>query len=296
MSWSGLSTGSSNKPAENDQADGDPRCGPPAEPSVHDRVLDHYREFRGADRVEETHWTPGHMASRLPDFHIAKMRPEQPTGMWTFATIGAWRSTESEDHGLEIALAHARKGRRVFPIRVTGRPDGGFDKRPLVKWKAGATTDEATIRRWWRQWPDASVAWALPDRYVVLDVDDPAEFAATYNPLPDGPRQETIRGGDAYHVWHDVRVQHAPQLFDPADSPSDAIQKAIDDYRIAAMSSESIGTRALRPGPGVVRCIRHLIGRTRDGRLAINVSPGQLLRNESWVVRRWPSHFAPSIA
>ena len=36
------------------------------------------------------------MASRLPDFHIAKVRPEEPGGMWTFATIGAWRGTEDE--------------------------------------------------------------------------------------------------------------------------------------------------------------------------------------------------------
>jgi hypothetical protein len=78
------------------------------QPSVHDRVLDHYRAFWGADRVAEAHWTPGHMASRLPDLHIAKIRPEQPTGMWIFATIGAWRATESEDHGLEfVAVARS---------------------------------------------------------------------------------------------------------------------------------------------------------------------------------------------
>jgi hypothetical protein len=98
------------------------------------------------------------------------------------------------------------------------------------------------------------------------------------------------------HVWHDARVQHAPQLFVSADTPSDAIQKAIDDYRIAAMSPEPIGTKPLRPGPGVARCIRHLLGRTRDGRLAINVARGTLLGNESWCVRRWPSYFAPSVA
>jgi hypothetical protein len=33
---------------------------------------------------------------------------------------------------LEIALAHAERGRRVFPFRLTPRPDGKFDKVPLT--------------------------------------------------------------------------------------------------------------------------------------------------------------------
>jgi hypothetical protein len=77
-------------------------------PTVHDGILNHYRGFWGADRVEEIRWTPGPMASRLPDFHIAKVRPEQSGAMWTFATIGAWRATEDEDHRLEfVAVARS---------------------------------------------------------------------------------------------------------------------------------------------------------------------------------------------
>jgi Suppressor of fused protein (SUFU) len=77
-------------------------------PSVHDGVLDHYRRFWGEDRVDEVHWTPGPIASRLPDLHIAKVRPKQPGGMWIFATIGAWRATEDERHGLEfVAVARS---------------------------------------------------------------------------------------------------------------------------------------------------------------------------------------------
>jgi hypothetical protein len=43
----------------------------------------------------------------------------------------------------EIALSLARVGWHVFPCSVNGKP--------LVKWKEGATTDPATIRRWFRQ-------------------------------------------------------------------------------------------------------------------------------------------------
>ena len=45
--------------------------------------------------------------------------------------------------GLDIALAHAALGRRVFPFLLLPRAGRGFDKKPLVKWKGGATTDEA---------------------------------------------------------------------------------------------------------------------------------------------------------
>jgi hypothetical protein len=77
------------------------------EPQPHGGILDHYRTFWGSDRIEEVHWTPEHLGERLPDFHIVKVRPETPDGMWTFASIGAWRATAQAHHGLEfVAVAH----------------------------------------------------------------------------------------------------------------------------------------------------------------------------------------------
>jgi len=70
--------------------------------SPHDGILEHYRAFWGADRIEELHWTPEHMAERLPDFHIARIRPATPDEPWVFASIGAWRATAGEPHGLEF--------------------------------------------------------------------------------------------------------------------------------------------------------------------------------------------------
>jgi hypothetical protein len=90
------------------------------EPSVHDGILDHYRRFWGRARVEEVHWTPEHMASRLPDFHIAKIRPPEPNGMWVFATIGAWRATAADDHGLEfVAVARSEAAAVLNRLAMT---------------------------------------------------------------------------------------------------------------------------------------------------------------------------------
>jgi hypothetical protein len=68
----------------------------------HDGIAAHYRSYWGADRIEDVHWTPEHLGSRLPDFHIAKVKPARPGGMWTFASIGAWRATDGEPHGVEF--------------------------------------------------------------------------------------------------------------------------------------------------------------------------------------------------
>lgn len=66
---------------------------------------------------------------------------------------------------LQAALDLAKAGIRVFPVTP--------DKRPLVKWKAEATTDAAKIRRWWRKWSDAMPAFATGDEsgIDVLDLD-----------------------------------------------------------------------------------------------------------------------------
>lgn len=65
---------------------------------------------------------------------------------------------------LDWALQHAANGRRVFPIaRGT--------KHPLVEWGTAATDDEAQIRAWWTQWPNADIAGATGRGWLVLDVD-----------------------------------------------------------------------------------------------------------------------------
>jgi hypothetical protein len=65
---------------------------------------------------------------------------------------------------LAWALAYARDGLRIFPT--------GANKKPLiVDWPNAATTDEATIRPWWKRWPYAEIAWAVPADVVVVDLD-----------------------------------------------------------------------------------------------------------------------------
>src|SRR5687768_17346995 len=99
---------------------------------------------------------------------------------------------------LSAALTYADRGRRVFPTR---------NKYPLTEHgRSDATTDSATIKAWWKRWPNAGVTIATGEEsgIVVLDVDIDIKNAvngldalddlgiATH---PQTPTAHTPRGG-----------------------------------------------------------------------------------------------------
>ena len=87
----------------------------------------------------------------------------------------------SSDELLQAALEYARIGLPVFPCHTPingvcdcwkGPQCSDTGKHPRTKnGLTDATTDEMKIRRWWKQWPIANIALALPDGYVAVDVD-----------------------------------------------------------------------------------------------------------------------------
>jgi hypothetical protein len=151
-------------------------------PSTHDAILEHYRGIWGKDQVEEVHWTPGPVAARLPDLHIAKVRPASADGAWIFATIGAWRATEDIDHGLEF-MAVAQRESAVVMERLgmlayyhAGPPEnrlGAGHRVPIGEpWVEGSTLEVTLISRpypWGLKLEHCQLAdrhiqvlWALP--------------------------------------------------------------------------------------------------------------------------------------
>src|SRR5436853_7839425 len=67
---------------------------------------------------------------------------------------------------LDAALSYAARGWRVFPCHTptavgsSCRKDCGKDRGKHPRTEHGfkdATTDEATLRRWWSQFPDANI-------------------------------------------------------------------------------------------------------------------------------------------
>lgn len=105
-------------------------------------------------------------------------------------------STEiSSSPRLATALEWAAKGYRVFPTQVNSKqPPRGF------RWREEATTDPATIGRWWAE-EDYNVATALEGEQSVADTDG-MEAEASWDTFgrPETFTIRTPRGGYHYHL------------------------------------------------------------------------------------------------
>lgn len=96
---------------------------------------------------------------------------------------------------LDHALAYARRGWKVFPLKARG-------KTPLTTdGFQSATTDEAQIRAWWARWPDANVGIATGAGLVVLDFDQKSGGLETLAGLELPPTLEVNTGGGGKHFY-----------------------------------------------------------------------------------------------
>ena len=100
------------------------------------------------------------------------------------------------------ALWYARHGIPIFPCKPRG-------KEPLTpRGFHDATTDEAKVRQWLSQWPDANIGipTGRPSSFLVVDVDprnggptDRAELIRVLGPIPE--TAEVITGGGGRHIY-----------------------------------------------------------------------------------------------
>jgi hypothetical protein len=118
---------------------------------------------------------------------------------------------------LDAALAYAARGIAVFPLRP-------HSKVPLLSRAAGghgvldASTDQARVRRWWGNRPDANIgiATGLPSGFFVLDIDPRhggeetlGELEGQHGLLPETVISYTGGGGE-HRLWrHLERVRNS---------------------------------------------------------------------------------------
>ena len=143
----------------------------------HDGILKHYQAFWGAERMEEVHWTPEHLATRLPDFHIVKVQPASAEDVWTFATIGTWRADEAEAHGIEfVAVSRAQSAAVMQRLGMVayyhaGPPEnrlGVGHTLPIGEgWVEGSTLDSLLISLPY-PWGPKLEHCLLPDRHIQV--------------------------------------------------------------------------------------------------------------------------------
>lgn len=103
---------------------------------------------------------------------------------------------------LEAALEYASRGWAVHPLHPG-------TKRPCTEHGLlDATDDEATIRGWWQQWPDANIGVACgPSGLVIIDLDAKTGGAETWTSLQKLHRLEDapvrgLTGGGGEHLYY----------------------------------------------------------------------------------------------
>lgn len=102
---------------------------------------------------------------------------------------------------VDIALAHATRGWRVFPLA----PGHKTPRRQLTDWETKATTDPARIERWWATHRRDNIGIACgPSGLVVIDLD-------TAKPSDTPPEQWADAAGGA-DVLEQLATERAIQL------------------------------------------------------------------------------------
>jgi putative DNA primase/helicase len=95
---------------------------------------------------------------------------------------------------LEAALAYARRGWRVHPLKK-------LDKTPISKNGCkDATLDEQQIRKWWTTFPDANIGLATGYEFFVIDIDPDGLAWYEANDLP--ATNESVTGRNGRHLLY----------------------------------------------------------------------------------------------
>lgn len=170
---------------------------------------------------------------------------------------------------LSLALQYASKGWHVFPIKK------GTTNKPRVKWGSDATTNEKTLRGWWKAWPEDNIGIATgPSGLTVVDVDmkhgkngqktlDDLEL--DYGELPHTLAAITPSGGHHLYFSGDARTT-VEQVGPGVDTRGSG---GAGGYVLAPGSSTDVGEYEWRessqiPVAPIPEWIQHLAGRRAD--------------------------------
>jgi len=135
---------------------------------------------------------------------------------------------------LEHALAYASMGLAVFPLWPRG-------KTPLtLHGVKDASQDPTAIQKWSKRWPNANIGLAVPESYLVVDIDSEEALHRLKLQGFDLPATARASTGRGYHFWYrtpEVKVSNAVGIFPGVD-----IRSSSGGYVVAPPSLHSNGT------------------------------------------------------
>lgn len=134
---------------------------------------------------------------------------------------------------IDAALAHAKRGWRVFPLHTPttegkcscGQDECPIGKHPRIKdWQTAATTDPKIIKDWWNRNPDANIGIATGkgSGIIVLDIDGPAgEDVVTKFGVPKTCTVITGKGRQMYFKYPGYATKNRVRVFPELDNRGD---------------------------------------------------------------------------
>jgi Protein of unknown function (DUF3987)/Bifunctional DNA primase/polymerase, N-terminal len=154
----------------------------------------------------------------------------------------------------EAALGYASDGWAVFPVRAQG-------KEPLTRHGfKEASTDVATIRSWWRRWPDANIGLPIPKGLVVVDIDTEEAFQQLKSEDRHLPSTVTARTARGWHFWYST------------DSPARPKVKVLPGVDIRGIDSYVVVPPSIHPSGAIYRW-------------EIELHPGRIAPAPAWLLK-----------
>jgi len=148
---------------------------------------------------------------------------------------------------LEAALAYARKGFNVIPVRP--------DKKPFVEWAKyqSERVTEKQLVEWWQKWPRANIGAVTGEisNLMTVDCDSQEGIRAVDELLPDTfltPAVSTPRGGRHQHF------KYRPGLVNRAKVLQDVDVRTDGGYIILPPSKNGNGSYGWLPGLSIEDC------------------------------------------
>jgi hypothetical protein len=140
-----------------------------AEADANTAVRQHLRRFFAGHPCEEHQWTLGPAAEELPRLRVAEFAPGPKTGLWVYATVGAWEARA--DPRLEFLIAASERDQRHVEL--------------------------VTMAAWYHGRRGLGTGHTLPIGEPWLP-DSTCEFLLVSLPYPFGPDLEVCNFAD----WH----------------------------------------------------------------------------------------------
>jgi hypothetical protein len=140
-------------------------------------LLAHLRTFFAGHRVDVLTGPPGPLDHRIEGFHLVRIAPGPRLPLWTFASLGCWRATQEDGHGIELLLAGRSDDPRLAELvgisayfhagPTAQRLDIGRTLDIGEPWFPGSGCDHLLVSVPYPYGPDLEIA-ELPDGHARL--------------------------------------------------------------------------------------------------------------------------------